>query len=517
MANELKGTLQQSKGLGVQAPASELQNFQSVLRDISRQTYDKQAKTDSKSNAMTGAGIGASDISGGAFSSIMGALEQMRGGDISKEYAAGVAGYKDTLDAIEKKRTTAAANSKSAFANMTNAQKQIEWLQNQGKDVPASLWIMAGTTPGNPTTSGTIPTDMTDAASYLANAHKGTDTFVSPDDYTKARDEYIKTQNSAVDDPVKKAQDAKNFDNQFGKYLSDTEKGNLGITVTKTDIPPEYTDFLQGKTSEQQNAFLSLPERQKSSVQQLVNGDALLSDIISSRGVQGSADRQRLIMDAQKIDPTFSVNTNKIRYEFLKKWNDPANKVGLTRNAINTALGHLAEVKGMTNALSPSDWQTINKTKNWWSTESGSPAINNLNFGLTALATEIASVYKGGTPTEEEIKQQRSVLGTQLSSGQFEGILNKQSQFLSSKIASTRYQYSSTMGKEYDQSIIDPEKKQALIDAGIDPNMIAKENIKGEATHVKAGNVEYPVGSTIEVDGVQYTVNSDGTATPINQ
>jgi len=38
------------------------------------------------------------------------------------------------------------------------------------------------------------------------------------------------------------------------------------------------------------------------------------------------------------------------------------------------------------------------------------------------------------------------------------------------------------MGKEYPVSVIDPEKRQALIDVGIDPKVIAKENITTDNT-----------------------------------
>lgn len=240
-----------------------------------------------------------------------------------------------------------------------------------------------------------------------------------------------------------------------------------------------YGNFVKGLTPQGQKAFNSLSDTNKSNIKQLVSGEVLLSDLVRSRGVQGTAQLESLTKMAQQVDPTFSVNTNKIRYGFLQKWNDPNSALGKTRNSINTALGHLADVKEMTTALTPDDLQFVNSTKNWWSVESGSPEITSLQFGLGQLATEIATVYKGAAPSDEEIQQEKAVLGTQLSSAQFNGLLNTVSQFLSSKITSSRYQYKSTMGQEYDQPIIDPDKKQALIDAGIDPTSIAKEDTGG--------------------------------------
>lgn len=271
----------------------------------------------------------------------------------------------------------------------------------------------------------------------------------------------------------------------FIQKLVPSEGGGSSSDSSKAGtLSALYSDFLQGRTQEAQNAFNSLNETQKSNVEQIISGKALLSDLISSKGVQASKDKQKLLLDAKKVDPTFSENTNKLRYEFLKKWTSPDSAVGKNNIAINTALGHLADVKEMTNGLTPSDQQWINKTKNWWDVQSGSPTITNLQFGLNQLATEIAAVWKGGNaaPTEQEIAAQKAVLGTQLSKSQFQGLLDKQAQFLSSKITASRYSYKSTMGQEFPQSIIDPDKRQALINAGIDPNVIVKENIGSQDT-----------------------------------
>ena len=258
-----------------------------------------------------------------------------------------------------------------------------------------------------------------------------------------------------------------------------------GQTIASSKAPSgdsSYSDFLSGRTPEQSQSFNQLSDVNKSNVSQLINGDALLTDLVTSKGVQGSAQKQKLLEEAKKVDPSFSENTNKLRYEFMKKWNDPTNKLGVQRNSINTAMGHLADVKKMTTGMSPDDWQIVNKTKNWWDMKTGNPEINKLQFGLDALATEIATVYKGGVPGEDEIAAMKSTLGTQLSSKQFEGVLNTVSEFLGSKITSTRYQYKSVMGKEYNQSVIDPDKKQALLDSGIDPEAIAKEKVAGQDT-----------------------------------
>jgi hypothetical protein len=305
------------------------------------------------------------------------------------------------------------------------------------------------------------------------------------------------------------------FQNHSDMNLSDAIAKYKGV-INQQGIDV-YSDFKKLLTPEQAKAFDAIPETDKSDIEQLVSGKALLADLVRSRGAAGSAQISRLTKEAMSVDPSFSVNQNKYRYDFLKQWNNPNDKLNITRNSINTALGHLADVKTMTMQLTPDNLQWINKTKNWWSVQTGDPAITNLQFGLNALATETATVYKGAAPATEEIDSMKANLGTQLSSAQFNGLLNTVSQFLSSKITATRYQYKSTMGVEYDQPIIDPDKKQALLSAGIDPDSIAKENVPGSDSTAGGSNATPnppPAGSVINYQGKNYTVDAQGNLTP---
>jgi len=266
---------------------------------------------------------------------------------------------------------------------------------------------------------------------------------------------------------------------QIGTHDMSTDGMKFGRPSGGTNPEEAYPDFWEGLTPKEQVAFSALSSDDQSNIKQLLNGDVLLADLMASRGMEGSKARQKILQQAQSVDPGFSENTNKIRYEFRKKWDSTESSVGKNKLSINTALGHLADVKKMTQNLTPDNIQELNKLSNWWSAESGNTDIVNLQFGLEQLATEIAAVWKGtgAAPSESEIENQKRLLGLQFSEQQFEGILNTASEFLSSKITAARYSYKSTMGKEYAQTIIDPEKKQALIDAGIDPDSIIKENV----------------------------------------
>lgn len=284
-----------------------------------------------------------------------------------------------------------------------------------------------------------------------------------------------------------------------GKYPSINEYVNqVKGRMEKTANAGEdfvYGDFKKGLTPQGLKAFENLKGNDKSSVSQLVSGDALVTDLVKARGQQGSREIERLTKLAKEIDPSFSVNQNKIRYEYKKQWDTDAVKGNVgTKNAINTALGHLADLKEASTKLPQADLQKLNSVQNILYKETGDPAVTDFRLALTAVATEVAKVYKGGVPNEGEIEDWKKSLAANFSKDQFEGVFNVTSKLLSSKITALRYGYKSTMGKEYDGTVIDPEKKDALINAGINPEAIAKENTGSPndlASQVKAKGYDY--------------------------
>ncbi len=255
-----------------------------------------------------------------------------------------------------------------------------------------------------------------------------------------------------------------------------TDLANAQGTNTGTGLVVDYSGFLQSRTPQQIIAFNALPTSDKGVVAQLVNGDALLTDIVKSRGASGTKDIQKYIDEATSIDPTFSVNNNKVRYTFMQGWNNPNGKSSTTRNALNTALGHLADFKTNADALDSGAIKRLNSVSNILTTETGDPKVLRLRTDINALATEVATAYKGGQPTEAEIKNWEQTIAADFSKAQFKGVTDELTKLLSSKITASRYQFKSTMGYEYGQSIIDPDKKQLLINAGVSPDVFPQEN-----------------------------------------
>lgn len=288
---------------------------------------------------------------------------------------------------------------------------------------------------------------------------------------------------------------------QDGKLINPAQ----GMSETDmSGIPNTWEATLKNKTPQQVEKFMSLSEIDKSNTMQLINGDALLSDLMSSRGVEGSLARQRMLKIAQDIDPDFSENTNKIRYEFNKKWSSTESSVGRFRTALNTAIGHLADFKHSSDSLDPGALKKLNSVRNILDKETGDPNVLRLRTDIAALASEVAAAYKGGnaSASQEEIRTWEEVLASDFSKEQFQGVSDEIAKLLTSKITAIRYMYSSTMGKEYDQPLIDPDKRQMLIDAGVDPSVLAVENTTNQPK-----SKEYtPLTGGETSSGLKYTI-----------
>lgn len=295
----------------------------------------------------------------------------------------------------------------------------------------------------------------------------------------------------------------------FNTYqnMDANRKANAGGGVGGSSLPPDQASaasFLSGRIPTQIAAFNKLSSIDQGNVMQLINGDALLSDLISARGTQGSNAKQQLLNQARAVDPTFSENENKIRYQFNKDWQSATTKVGITRNAINTGLGHLADFKTNADALNPGTIKKLNSIANILTNQTGDPAVLKVRTDINALAGELASIYKGGVPSEPEIHSWAETLAADFSKSQFKGVSDEVAKLISSKLTALRYQYKSTMGREYDQTLIDPDKKDALIAAGVDPSVFPDEGTAQPSTAqllIQKGkddplNLGQPPGST---------------------
>lgn len=250
----------------------------------------------------------------------------------------------------------------------------------------------------------------------------------------------------------------------------DPSKATLAVSP-RTDqigpIPGPYDDILHDKPDATVKFFNSLSPNEQSNLHQLITGQSLISDIAAGMG--GAAARQRLLGEAQRIEPGFSENVNKRRYNFQQSWFKPEGSPFKTRTSINTAMGHMAQAFKDFQAIGNETLQKYNSLANMFSKETGNEAVTNFEYDVTQLASEIASAYKNGTaPTDQETEKEFERLTANMSPAQGQGVFDRAAKLMSSKITSMAEEYKGAMGKYPTDPIVQDFALQELKDAGVD-------------------------------------------------
>lgn len=305
----------------------------------------------------------------------------------------------------------------------------------------------------------------------------------------KLQNSAIYKKESSTPDKYSSAKDAMGnlltFNSSTGRYT--TMDGKPATAVTTPDgtgilDQPSVSKFLAGKTPSQISAFNGMDDLAKSDVMQLLNGDVLLSDLMTSRGVQGAAAKQKLLMQARAVDPSFSENSNKQAYAFKNEWNNTNGKAYNNRVAINTAMGHLADLKTISNNLqSDGNFMKANSINQWVQNNINGPdAANVAMFTQSAeqLAHELATVYAGGTaPDEKSIQNQRDIINSMKPKDIINALINNDVALLSSKLSAAGEEYKKVV-KQYPDQLLSDDNLNALEKAGVDINPVKKTLIK---------------------------------------
>lgn len=309
---------------------------------------------------------------------------------------------------------------------------------------------------------------------------------------------------------------------QLAQTKANTAKLNAEAKLASGDggqsLTVDYTGFMNTLSPDKVAAFNAIPEGNKSSVAQLVNGDTLLADLVKSRGIQGTEAIKQLINQAMSVDPTFSVNTNKVRYAANLAWNNPNGKAFLTRSAMNTAMSHMATTYESALALGNTDLPKYNDIKNWLSKNTGNPALTNFVYDVTALSGELASAYKNGTaPSEMDTQRFYDALSSGMSSAQFSGGFTESANLMAGKLRSLAQEYKQTAGKYPSDPIIQPSVLTDLKNAGIDVTAI-DGILKAQGYDVGTStpsSTAITAGTEADMNGVTYTYNGSGDTSDI--
>jgi hypothetical protein len=147
----------------------------------------------------------------------------------------------------------------------------------------------------------------------------------------------------------------------------------------------------------------------------------------------------------------------------VKAMNDfSTGKNGNAVRSFNTALNHLDTLSELNNALKNNDIQAINKVSNYFSQQTGSPAVTNFNAAKQIVGDEIVKAIVGGGGGVGDREKAQQVLDAANSPDQLAGVINKYKELMGGQLEGLQHQYEANTGRtDFQKRFLTPKGQAA--------------------------------------------------------
>lgn len=174
--------------------------------------------------------------------------------------------------------------------------------------------------------------------------------------------------------------------------------------------------------------------------------------------------RERFLGLVAQYDPTYDQSQYNARASVKKDFESGAASKNI--RSLNTAIGHLADLKEAADGLRNSPYQLWNQIANKGLTATGDPRVTKFNTAANAVESELAALFKGTGATDQEIKAWREQLSAADSPAQLHTAIDTLLGLMSSRMNALDSQYTVGMGKPRDFKIINEKSKGILMKLG---------------------------------------------------
>lgn len=141
--------------------------------------------------------------------------------------------------------------------------------------------------------------------------------------------------------------------------------------------------------------------------------------------------------------------------------------LGNSIRSINTAVQHLETAKQAGDALGNNDVQALNKLKNSWAQQFGSPLPTNFDAIRQIVGQEVVKAIVAGGGGVSERQQAQEILSRANSPKQLAGAIDQIQKLMVGQLNSLRQQYQRTVGlDDFDQRFLMPETGKVMGSAG---------------------------------------------------
>lgn len=197
--------------------------------------------------------------------------------------------------------------------------------------------------------------------------------------------------------------------------------------------------------------------------------------------------------EALQYDPTLDTATisnnarQKVRNDFT------SGTSAKTINAMNTVVGHLADLQKIGEGLGNTSYDWVNEIKNWL-TPGGSKtgvSINNFNTAKQAVADELTRVYRQAGGSEQDIQSWQATLNAAKSPQELEGAFRTIGGLLESKLGAMQNQYQQGMGTT-PVNVVTPQTRATLdrLQGSAAPKMVRMKKPNGDLIDVPQEKVD---------------------------
>lgn len=213
-------------------------------------------------------------------------------------------------------------------------------------------------------------------------------------------------------------------------------------------------------------------------------------------GALRSPQMQAIISAAVQADPALDAANSNTRVATRKDFTSGVAARNLT--ALNTALGHLAHLREVGNALNNTwspDWNAA--VNSFQDKRLGDPRVNNFNTVRDAFATEVSKLLKGtGAPSMKEIEDWKARGNANMSQAQLDGFIKQGMEIILPRIQSLGDQYNRGMSKSSDPfSLLSPQaqKQFSMLNGEASPEEVKRADVFAgvpEGTHAVGEDVK---------------------------
>ena len=212
----------------------------------------------------------------------------------------------------------------------------------------------------------------------------------------------------------------------------------------------------------QRAAIADLTPGQQNVVKKLVNYEIPLPSGMALRTPYW----QGILERAASYDPSFDASQYNVRMSLKRDFN--SGKAALNKRSINTVIGHLEDLDKKTKALDNFNFTPWNYLENKRITALGDPRVVGYKNAAIAVQNELATLFKGVSGTDQEIKQWRETMSENQSPQQLKETIDTALKLVGSRMAALQQQYEDGMGKPKDFKFLSPKSEKILTKLGVD-------------------------------------------------